>query len=90
MLSARPTAGLGKSTEVRIEKDTFGDIKVQADKYWGAQTQRSEHSSGLRSSLPISLLHSVGASEIGSCSIGVAQHISLTRAVDLFVPPRVL
>ena len=26
---------------VRIEKDTFGPIEVPADKYWGAQTQRS-------------------------------------------------
>ncbi len=25
----------------RIESDTFGDIAVPADKYWGAQTQRS-------------------------------------------------
>ncbi len=25
----------------RIEKDSLGDIKVPADKYWGAQTQRS-------------------------------------------------
>jgi fumarate hydratase class II len=24
----------------RVERDTFGDIKVPADKYWGAQTQR--------------------------------------------------
>jgi hypothetical protein len=24
----------------RIERDTFGEIKVPADKYWGAQTQR--------------------------------------------------
>lgn len=23
-------------------QDTFGDIPVQADKYWGAQTQRSD------------------------------------------------
>ena len=27
--------------EYRIEKDTMGDVKVPADKYWGAQTQRS-------------------------------------------------
>jgi fumarate hydratase class II len=26
----------------RIEKDTMGEIKVPADKYWGAQTQRSK------------------------------------------------
>mmetsp|Transcript_2619 Transcript_2619/g.11471 ORF Transcript_2619/g.11471 Transcript_2619/m.11471 type:complete len:305 (-) Transcript_2619:2512-3426(-) len=25
----------------RIEKDTFGDIEVPSDRYWGAQTQRS-------------------------------------------------
>lgn len=27
--------------EVRIEKDTMGQVKVPADSYWGAQTQRS-------------------------------------------------
>ena len=26
----------------RIEKDTMGDVKVPAEKYWGAQTQRSK------------------------------------------------
>ena len=25
----------------RIEKDTMGEVKVPAEKYWGAQTQRS-------------------------------------------------
>ena len=27
--------------EYRIEKDTMGEVKVPADKYWGAQTERS-------------------------------------------------
>ena len=27
--------------KTRLEKDTMGDIEVPADKYWGAQTQRS-------------------------------------------------
>ncbi len=27
----------------RIEKDTMGDVKVPADKYWGAQTERSRN-----------------------------------------------
>ncbi|WP_432221144.1 class II fumarate hydratase [Flavobacterium sp. TMP13] len=27
----------------RIEKDTMGDVQVPADKYWGAQTQRSRN-----------------------------------------------
>ena len=29
------------TTEYRIESDSFGELKVPADKYWGAQTQRS-------------------------------------------------
>lgn len=28
--------------EFRIEHDTMGDLRVPADKYWGAQTQRSK------------------------------------------------
>jgi fumarate hydratase, class II len=29
------------STPYRIERDTMGEVKVPADRYWGAQTQRS-------------------------------------------------
>ena len=29
--------------DYRIEKDTMGEMQVPADKYWGAQTQRSVH-----------------------------------------------
>ncbi|MAD61888.1 MAG: fumarate hydratase, class II [Myxococcales bacterium] len=28
-------------SDIRIESDSFGELKVPADKYWGAQTQRS-------------------------------------------------
>lgn len=29
--------------EYRIEQDTMGDVQVQADRYWGAQTERSRN-----------------------------------------------
>ena len=29
--------------DYRIEHDTMGEVKVPADKYWGAQTERSRH-----------------------------------------------
>ena len=29
--------------DYRIEKDTMGEVKVPADKYWGAQTERSRN-----------------------------------------------
>ncbi|KAJ2920302.1 hypothetical protein MD484_g13, partial [Candolleomyces efflorescens] len=41
--SARPfsSSTYRMSEQFRIEKDTFGELKVPADRYWGAQTQRS-------------------------------------------------
>jgi fumarate hydratase class II len=39
-----PFLCLGKKDNImsfRIEKDTMGEVQVPADKYWGAQTQRS-------------------------------------------------
>lgn len=37
------TAKALPSTATRTESDTFGPLEVPADKYWGAQTQRSLH-----------------------------------------------
>jgi fumarate hydratase class II len=33
----------GQGTGMRIESDSMGEIEVPADRYWGAQTQRSLH-----------------------------------------------
>ncbi|KAI0318479.1 fumarate hydratase, partial [Amylostereum chailletii] len=35
------TARAMSNTSFRTEKDTFGDLQVPSDRYWGAQTQRS-------------------------------------------------
>ena len=42
-------------TNTRIEKDTMGDVKVPADKLWGAQTERSRNINkiGDTSSMPL-------------------------------------
>ena len=43
----------------RIEKDTMGEVKVPADKYWGAQTQRSINNFkiGDTSSMPLEIIY---------------------------------
>lgn len=44
----------------RIEKDTMGAVEVPADKYWGAQTQRSINNfkiGGERNRMPIEIIH---------------------------------
>ena len=47
--------------EYRIERDTLGDVKVPADKLWGAQTERSRNNFkiGLQASMPIEVIHSI-------------------------------
>ena len=43
----------------RIEKDTMGNVEVPADKYWGAQTERSRNNFkiGPSASMPLEIVH---------------------------------
>ncbi len=43
----------------RIEKDTMGDVKVPADKLWGAQTERSRNNFkiGASASMPLEIIY---------------------------------
>ncbi|NAS13467.1 class II fumarate hydratase [Poritiphilus flavus] len=45
--------------EYRIEKDTMGEVKVPADKYWGAQTERSRNNFkiGPEASMPLEVVY---------------------------------
>lgn len=46
----------------RSEKDTMGEVLVPADKYWGAQTQRSVQNFriGPPASMPVEIIHAFG------------------------------
>jgi fumarate hydratase class II len=48
--------------EFRIEKDTMGEVRVPADKYWGAQTQRSKDNFkiGPSASMPLEIIKAFG------------------------------
>lgn len=45
--------------DYRIEKDTMGDVKVPADKLWGAQTERSRNNFkiGAPGSMPLEIIY---------------------------------
>jgi len=46
---------------VRVESDTMGNIEVEQDKYWGAQTQRSLHHFGIgHDTMPRELIRGFG------------------------------
>lgn len=63
--------------EYRIEKDTMGDVQVPADKYWGAQTERSRNNFkiGPEASMPIEVIHGFAylkkAAAHTNCELGV-------------------
>ena len=63
--------------EYRIEKDTMGEVKVPADKYWGAQTERSRNNFkiGTAASMPIELIYGFAylkkAAAHTNCELGV-------------------
>jgi fumarate hydratase class II len=61
----------------RIEKDTIGEVKVPADKYWGAQTERSRNNFkiGAPGSMPIEIVQGFAylkkAAAYANCELGV-------------------
>ncbi len=63
--------------EYRIEKDTMGEVKVPAEKYWGAQTERSRNNFkiGSPASMPIEVIRGFAylkkAAAYANCDLGV-------------------
>ena len=61
---------------VRIEHDTMGEVKVPADKYWGAQTQRSKDNFKIGGeTMPIEIVRAFGilkkAAALTNAELGV-------------------
>src|SRR5690348_8022204 len=56
--------GSSRSTQAkstRVETDSFGPIEVAADRYWGAQTERSRQNFRIgQDRMPISIIHALG------------------------------
>ncbi|MCH2234008.1 MAG: class II fumarate hydratase [Crocinitomicaceae bacterium] len=63
--------------EYRIEKDTIGEVKVPADKYWGAQTERSRNNFkiGPAGTMPLEVVYGFAylkkAAAYTNCELGV-------------------
>ena len=61
----------------RVEKDTMGEVKVPAEKYWGAQTQRSINNFkiGEQASMPLAIIYGFAylkkAAAFTNCELGV-------------------
>ena len=61
-------------TNYRIESDSFGDLKVPKDKYWGAQTQRSLLNFPIGwEKQPISIIKSLGIIKAACAKVNILQ-----------------
>lgn len=71
------TLKLSYCMSYRIEKDTMGEVQVPADKYWGAQTERSRNNFkiGPEASMPKEIIYAFGylkkAAAQANCELGV-------------------
>ena len=65
--------------DYRIEKDTMGEVNVPADKYWGAQTERSRNNFkiGPASSMPLEVVYGFAylkkAAAHANCELGALE-----------------
>jgi len=63
--------------DYRIEKDTIGEVKVPADKLWGAQTERSRNNFkiGAAASMPLEIVYGFAylkkSAAYSNCELGV-------------------
>ncbi len=63
--------------DYRIEKDTLGEVKVPADKLWGAQTERSRNNFkiGVAASMPLEIVYGFAylkkSAAYSNCELGV-------------------
>ena len=57
--------------EYRIEHDTMGEVKVPADKYWGAQTERSRNNFkiGPAGTMPLEIIEVQSGAYLGEDDI---------------------
>ncbi|MBI1869183.1 MAG: class II fumarate hydratase [Methylocystis sp.] len=57
--------------DCRFERDSFGDIAVPLQAYWGAQTERSRQNFpiGVASSMPIAIIHALARIKLAAAQV---------------------
>lgn len=73
-------------SKFREEKDTFGPIQVPADKYWGAQTQRSIQNFDIARDtdrMPLPIVKALGI--LKKCAAKVNVEYALPEKICMFI-----
>jgi fumarate hydratase class II len=74
------------ATGTRIETDTFGPIEVPADRYWGAQTERSRRNFRIgEEHMPIAIIHALALIKRAAAEVNQALGLLDARRCDAIV-----
>jgi fumarate hydratase class II len=77
MFMANPTAA------TRTETDSFGPIEVPADRYWGAQTERSRQNFRIGGDrMPIEIVHALGIVKLAAAAANLELGLLDERRTD--------
>jgi len=72
--------------DYRIEKDTMGEVQVPADKYWGAQTQRSKENFKIGAGLmPIEIVKAFGYLKKAAAATNLELKVLSKEKADLIM-----
>lgn len=74
-------------TSFRIEHDTMGEVKVPADKYWGAQTERSRNNFriGPEASMPLEIIYAFAYLKKAAAMVNLDLGVLAANKCDLIV-----
>ena len=74
---------MSEDRPARVETDTFGPIEVAADRYWGAQTQRSLHNFRIGTeTMPRPLVRALGLIKLAAARVNRAHGRLESRLAD--------
>ena len=82
----RRSLTMSRDRSVRVETDTFGPIEVPADRYWGAQTQRSLQNFRIGTeTMPLPLVRALGIVKQAAAVVNREQGHLEARLADAIV-----
>src|SRR6201998_4722876 len=70
-------------SSARVETDSFGPIEVPADRYWGAQTERSRQNFRIgHDRMPIEIVHALGIVKLAAAAANLELGLLDERRAD--------
>src|SRR4030088_2672706 len=85
--SSRSGSTSSRSGSTRVETDSFGPIEVAADRYWGAQTERSRQNFRIgRDRMPMPIIRALAIGKLAAAETNRELGLLAQRRARALVP----